>query len=188
MATDTAGAPLDLAPESELVSEIRVRLPEHSLTHDLRAVNIVWKRELIRFRTDRLRAITSLIQPFLFLFVLGTGLSTFARRGMPPGVNFKTFIYPGVLAMSVLFTSVFSAGSIVWDREFGFLREMLVAPVRRALARDRQVPRRGHDRHFPGHRVPRPGLVRPRPLQPGAAADALSESCCCCPSPSPPSA
>ena len=51
---------------------------------------------------------------------------------MPPGVEFKTFIYPGVLAMSVLFTSVFSAGSIVWDREFGFLREMLVAPVSRA--------------------------------------------------------
>jgi ABC-2 type transport system permease protein len=51
---------------------------------------------------------------------------------MPPGVNFKTFIYPGVLAMSVLFTAIFSAGSIVWDREFGFLREMLVAPVSRA--------------------------------------------------------
>ena len=51
---------------------------------------------------------------------------------MPPGLSFKTFIYPGVLAMSVLFTSIFSAGSIVWDREFGFLREMLVAPVSRA--------------------------------------------------------
>jgi ABC-2 type transport system permease protein len=46
-------------------------------------------------------------------------------------VDFRTFIYPGVLAMSVLFTSIFSAASIVWDREFGFLREMLVAPVRR---------------------------------------------------------
>ena len=49
---------------------------------------------------------------------------------MPPGISFKTFIYPGVLAMSVLFTAIFSAASIVWDREFGFLREMLVAPVR----------------------------------------------------------
>jgi ABC-2 type transport system permease protein len=47
-------------------------------------------------------------------------------------VDFKTFIYPGVLAMSVLFTAIFSAASIVWDREFGFLREMLVAPVSRA--------------------------------------------------------
>jgi ABC-2 type transport system permease protein len=99
--------------------------------HDMRAVSIVWRRELIRFRTDRLRAITSLVQPVLFLFVLGTGLSRLASRGLPAGVDFRTFIYPGVLAMSVLFTSIFSAASIVWDREFGFLREMLVAPVRR---------------------------------------------------------
>jgi ABC-2 type transport system permease protein len=63
--------------------------------------------------------------------VLGTGLSRLASRGLPAGVDFRTFIYPGVLAMSVLFTAIFSAASIVWDREFGFLREMLVAPVRR---------------------------------------------------------
>ncbi len=132
MATELTEATAGTETEAELVAEIRVALPEHGLGHDLRAVNIVWRRELIRFRTDRLRAITSLVQPFLFLFVLGTGLSALARRGLPPGVDFKTFIYPGVLAMSVLFTSVFSAGSIVWDREFGFLREMLVAPVRRA--------------------------------------------------------
>ncbi|HEX8005859.1 MAG TPA: ABC transporter permease [Trebonia sp.] len=111
---------------------IRVSVPEKGLRQDLRAISIVWRRELIRFRSDRLRAITSLVQPVLFLFVLGTGLSSLARRGMPPGVDFKTFIYPGVLAMSVLFTAIFSAASIVWDREFGFLREMLVAPVSRA--------------------------------------------------------
>jgi len=132
MVTRVAKATVDAKTEAALVAEIRVAVPEHSLWHNVRAVNIVWRRELIRFRTDRLRAISSLIQPFLFLFVLGTGLSTLARRGMPPGVDFKTFIYPGVLAMSVLFTAVFSAGSIVWDREFGFLREMLVAPVSRA--------------------------------------------------------
>jgi ABC-2 type transport system permease protein len=68
----------------------------------------------------------------LFLLVLGTGLSRLAGRGLPPGLSFSTFIYPGVLCMSVLFTSLFSAGSIVWDREFGFLREMLVAPVSRS--------------------------------------------------------
>jgi ABC-2 type transport system permease protein len=68
----------------------------------------------------------------LFLFVLGTGHSSLAGRGMPPGVHFRTFIYPGVLSMSVLFTALFSAASIAWDREFGFLREMLVAPVSRA--------------------------------------------------------
>jgi ABC-2 type transport system permease protein len=115
-----------------LAEQIRVAVPERGLRHDLRAVSIVWRRELIRFRTDRLRAITALIQPVLFLFVLGTGLSSLAGAGMPPGVSFKTFIYPGVLAMSVLFTAIFSAASIVWDREFGFLREILVAPVSRA--------------------------------------------------------
>jgi len=120
------------AAEPGLVDSIRVAAPRHGLGHDLRAVSIVWRRELIRFRTDRLRAITSLVQPFLFLFILGTGLSSLAGRAMPPGISFRTFIYPGVLAMSVLFTAIFSAGSIVWDREFGFLREILVAPVSRA--------------------------------------------------------
>ena len=115
-----------------LAGQIRVSVPEHSLRSDLRAVSIVWRRELIRFRRDKLRAITSLIQPLLFLLVLGTGLSSLAKGGMPSGVSFKTFIFPGVLAMSVLFTAIFSAASIVWDREFGFLREMLVAPVSRS--------------------------------------------------------
>ncbi len=119
------------AQERKLTEIIRVAVPERSIRADLRAVSIVWRRELIRFRSDRLRAITSLVQPVLFLFVLGTGLSSLASHGLPSGVDFKTFIYPGVLAMSVLFTAIFSAASIVWDREFGFLREMMVAPVSR---------------------------------------------------------
>jgi daunorubicin resistance ABC transporter membrane protein len=122
----------EAAEAADITEAIRVSVPEKGLRQDLRAVSIVWRRELIRFRSDRLRAITSLVQPVLFLFVLGTGLSSLARRGMPPGVDYKTFIYPGILAMSVLFTAMFSASSIVWDREFGFLREMLVAPVSRA--------------------------------------------------------
>ena len=68
----------------------------------------------------------------LFLFVLGTGLSTLAGHGVAPGISFKTLVYPGLLAMSVLFTAIFSAASIVWDREFGFPREMLGAPVSRS--------------------------------------------------------
>jgi ABC-2 type transport system permease protein len=120
------------AGAARVTEAIRVSVPDKGLRQDLRAIAIVWRRELLRFRADRLRAISSLIQPVLFLFVLGTGLSSLASRGMPPGVDFKTFIYPGVLAMSVLFTAIFSAASIVWDREFGFLREMLVAPVSRA--------------------------------------------------------
>jgi len=110
---------------------MRVHVPSRSLRSELRAIRVVWRRELIRFSRDRLRILTSLVQPFLFLFVLGTGLSSLASAGTH-GVNFKTFIYPGVLCMAVMFTAMFSAASIVWDREFGFLREMMVAPVRRS--------------------------------------------------------
>jgi ABC-2 type transport system permease protein len=108
-----------------------VRVPTRSLRGELRAIKVVWKRELIRFSRDRLRILTSLMQPFLFLFVLGTGLSQIASAGTH-GVNLKTFVYPGVLCMAVMFTAMFSAASLVWDREFGFLREMMVAPVRRS--------------------------------------------------------
>jgi ABC-2 type transport system permease protein len=118
-------------PDS-VTAAIRVAVPASGLRQNLRAIGIVWRREIIRFRSDRLRMVTSLVQPVLFLFVLGTGLSSLASGSLPPGFDFKTFIYPGVLAMSVLFTAMFSAASIVWDREFGFLREMLVAPVSRS--------------------------------------------------------
>jgi ABC-2 type transport system permease protein len=108
-----------------------VRVPAASFGGELRAIKVVWQRELIRFTKDRLRIVTSLVQPFLFLFVLGTGLSRLASAGTH-GVNLRTFVYPGVLCMSVMFIAIFSAASIVWDREFGFLREMMVAPVRRS--------------------------------------------------------
>jgi daunorubicin resistance ABC transporter membrane protein len=132
MATQTTD-PVGVTGAGAVVDRIRVSVPDRGLRHDARAVSIVWRRELIRFRTDRLRAITALVQPFLFLFILGTGLSNLAGGSLPQSstFDFKTFIYPGVLAMSVLFTAIFSAGSIVWDREFGFLREILVAPVSR---------------------------------------------------------
>jgi ABC-2 type transport system permease protein len=117
-----AGAPLPVPA---------VHVPAGSLRGDLRAIKIVWQRELIRFSKDKLRMATSLVQPFLFLFVLGTGLSHLASAGTH-GVNLRTFVYPGVLCMAVLFTAMFSAASLVWDREFGFLREMMVAPVRRS--------------------------------------------------------
>src|ERR1700733_1594118 len=91
-----------------VTAAIRVSIPERGLRQDLRAVRIVWYRELIRFKSARLRTAPSLVQPVLFLFVLGTGLSSLAGPGLPPGISFKTFVYPGVLAMSVLFTAIFS--------------------------------------------------------------------------------
>jgi len=110
---------------------IRVSVPRRSWRSELRAIKIVWKRELVRFRSDRLRILTSLVQPLLFLFVLGAGLNQLSSAGTH-GVDLKTFIYPGILCIAVMFTAMFSAATIVWDREFGFLREMMVAPVRRS--------------------------------------------------------
>jgi ABC-2 type transport system permease protein len=122
MATSTAASRPDI---------VEVAVAGGTFKDDLRAVKMVWKRELIRYGRNRIRIVTSLAQPLLFLFVLGTGLSPIVSSGTGPHVDFKTFIYPGVIAMTILFTAIFSAVSIVWDREFGFLREMMVAPVRR---------------------------------------------------------
>lgn len=96
---------------------------------ELRAIKVVWHRELLRFVADRTRLIAGIAQPVLYLFVMGTGLSSMIPT--TNGVPFRTFLFPGVLCMAVLFTCFFAAGSLVWDRELGFMREMMVAPVRR---------------------------------------------------------
>jgi ABC-2 type transport system permease protein len=101
----------------------------NSLITELRVIGMVWQRELIRYVRTRTRIVSGLIQPILFLFVLGYGMSGLV--GSTGGFTFRQYVYPGVVAMSVVMTAMFSAMSIVWDREFGFLREMLVAPVSR---------------------------------------------------------
>ena len=119
-------------PGTAVHSEVvRVRVPPRSIFSELRAVRIMWRRDITRFVNDRIRIVSTLIQPLLFLFVLGSGLQRLSSAGTH-GVNLKTFIYPGILCISVMFTGMFAAASIVWDREFGFLREMMVAPVSRA--------------------------------------------------------
>ena len=86
---------------------------------------------MIRFVRSKGRLISGLAQPLLLLFVLGSGLSGLTRSATG-GVDFTTFLFPGIVATSTLFTAIFAGISIVWDREFGFLREMLVAPVPRS--------------------------------------------------------
>ena len=110
---------------------VAVRVPERSWHSELRAVKIVWRRELIRFTGDRMQMVMWLIQPLLFLFILGSGLQTLSAASTD-GVDFRTFIFPGVLCMAAMLSGIFSASSLVWDRELGFLREMIVAPVSRA--------------------------------------------------------
>jgi ABC-2 type transport system permease protein len=106
--------------------------PEGAIVRNLRTIGMVWRREIIRFRRSPARIVSGLAQPVLFLFVLGAGIKPLVGGRAVGDIDFQQFIFPGVIAMSVLFSSLFSAISIVWDREFGFLREMLVAPVRRS--------------------------------------------------------
>jgi ABC-2 type transport system permease protein len=105
----------------------------------LRAVYIIWYRDVLRYYRDRWRLLASLAQPILFLLVFGTGLSSSLRGASAgfggraaAGLQYQQFIYPGIIGMAVLLTAIFGAMSIVWDREFGFLKEVLVAPINRA--------------------------------------------------------
>lgn len=108
-------------------------VPQRSrLARNLLTIGMIWRREMIRLLRSRARIVTGLAQPLLFLFVMGVGLGRVIGADRIPGVSYQEFLFPGVLGMSVLFSAMFSAISIVWDREFGFLREMLVAPVSRS--------------------------------------------------------
>jgi ABC-2 type transport system permease protein len=111
------------------MSEIQANGSDTVLSDEIRVIGMVWERELIRYVRNRTRILSGLVQPILFLFVLGYGMSSLI--GSIGGFDFRKFVFPGVVAMSVATTAMFSAISIVWDREFGFLREMLVAPVSR---------------------------------------------------------
>ena len=101
----------------------------------LRGIYMIWWRDLIRFWRDRVRVLGALVQPLIFLVLLGTGLSSALRGvggGFGGGLDYQVFMYPGIIGMAVLFSSIFSGMSIIWDREFGFLKEVLVAPIDRS--------------------------------------------------------
>lgn len=95
----------------------------------MQAIYILWLREIIRYSRSRARMLGSLGQPLLFLLALGFGLGpVFQKAGQG---NYFQFLAPGVICMSMLFTAIFSGIQVVWDRQFGFLKETLVAPVPR---------------------------------------------------------
>ncbi len=99
--------------------------------NQLRGIYTIWYRDILRFWYDKMRLIGSFSFPLLFLFVFGSGLS--ARMGvLGAGFDFTQFMYPGIIGMTVLMSSFMSGVSVVWDREFGFLKEVLVAPISRA--------------------------------------------------------
>ncbi len=96
----------------------------------LRGVWVVAYREIQRLLHDKTRIVSSLVQPLLFFVMFGAGFGR-SIGGMAPGVNFIQFLFPGIVAQTIFMTSIFSGMSVVWDREFGFLRELLVAPISR---------------------------------------------------------
>jgi ABC-2 type transport system permease protein len=99
-----------------------------------KVIYAIWYRETIRFLRDRSRWLGLVLQPLLYLLLVGYGIaSSMSFRRVPGGahVDYVTFMYPGIVGMSVLFTAIFSGVGIIWDREFGFLKEVLAAPVPR---------------------------------------------------------
>lgn len=92
---------------------------------------VIGYREILRLTGQRTRLVSSIATPLLFFVLFGAGFNRLVGL-MAPGVDFVTFMYPGVLGMTVVMPAVFTGMSVVWDREFGFLREVLVAPLSRS--------------------------------------------------------
>ncbi len=97
----------------------------------VQAIYVLWLREMKRYLRAKSRIVGSLGMPFFFLLFLGTGFKNFRPAQAPPGVDYLQFVAPGILAIVLQFGSMFSGMSILWDRQFGFLKEIMVAPVSR---------------------------------------------------------
>ena len=96
---------------------------------DFSCIYMIWLRDIIRYFREKSRIYGSVARPVLWLFVLGMGLrGSYRHTGE---FSYTQFIFPGVVTMTIIFTSIQSAISIIWDREFGFMKEILVAPVPR---------------------------------------------------------
>lgn len=100
-----------------------------SIKYDLNAIYVIVAREFIKFVRERGRLVSTLARPLLWLFLVGGGMSRMVSPDM--GMPYMQFIFPGIIGMTILFSSIFSSISIIWDKEFGFMKEMLVAPVSR---------------------------------------------------------
>ena len=96
---------------------------------ELRGIYTLWRRETKRFMRERTRFVSSFVQPLLWLVIFGAGLGSSLRSSM--GLNYQEFIFPGIIGQTLLFTSMFMGVSVIWDRQFGFLKEIMVAPISR---------------------------------------------------------
>lgn len=96
---------------------------------DFAPIQMIWLRDLIRFTRDRAQILGAVARPILWLLIMGVGLgASVPRIGDTPYIE---YIFPGIVALNIIFASFLSAISIIWDREFGFLKEILVAPISR---------------------------------------------------------
>ena len=95
---------------------------------EIRGVYTLWLREIKRFLRDRTRLVSMFIQPLLWLVIFGAG---FGLRFTIPGLSYQQVIFPGIVAQTLLFTSMFMGISVIWDKEFGFMKEILVSPISR---------------------------------------------------------
>lgn len=93
------------------------------------AIYVIVARELKKFIREKSRLFSAIARPLLWLFIVGAGISRLVPHNA--GVPYNQFIFPGIIGMTILFSSIFSSISIIWDKEFGFMKEILVAPVSR---------------------------------------------------------
>jgi ABC-2 type transport system permease protein len=96
---------------------------------EFNVIYVIVAREFKKFVRERSRLVSSVARPLVWLFFIGAGMSRLVRP--EGGVTYTQFIFPGILGMTILFSSIFSSISIIWDKEFGFMKEILVAPVSR---------------------------------------------------------
>jgi ABC-2 type transport system permease protein len=95
---------------------------------ELGGIYTLWLREIKRYLRDRARIISSFVQPLLWLVIFGSGIRFSGNIG---NLTYQQYIFPGIIGQTLLFTSMFMGISVIWDREFGFLKEILVAPISR---------------------------------------------------------
>jgi len=95
---------------------------------EFQAIYVMWLRQMKRFIRSKSRLVSSIVQPLFFLFILGSGFRVAVFEGVG---DYLSFLAPGIIAMAILFSSMFTGISVLWDKQFGFLQEVLVAPISR---------------------------------------------------------
>ena len=99
------------------------------IVQELQAIYVMWLRQMKHFIRAKSRVVASIIQPLFFLFILGSGFRVATFEGVTG--DYLHFLAPGIITMAIMFSSMFTGVSVLWDKQFGFLQEVLVAPIKR---------------------------------------------------------